>query len=301
MKGIILAGGAGTRLAPLTIAVSKQLLPVYNKPMIYYPLSTLMASGIRDILIITTPDSQHLFRQLLGDGSHVGCSFSYAIQDRPRGLADAFRVGKAFIGDDSVALILGDNIFFGYGLGRMLRTLHNPRGGVIFAYRVRNPEDYGVVVFDREGHVTDIREKPRPAPSPYAVPGLYFYDNTVVDIAAELQPSARGELEITDVNRAYLQQGKLSVRVLGAGVAWLDTGTFDALLKAAHFVEVLESRQGIFVGSIEEVAYRMGYIDAAGLEKAARRYGKSAYGQMLLNLRQNPPLSHPPTDFLPAP
>ncbi len=290
MKGIVLAGGAGTRLAPLTTAVSKQLMPVYNKPMIYYPLSTLMSAGIRDILIITTPDSQALFRRLLLDGSQVGCAFSYAVQEAPRGLADAFRVGRAFIGDDSVALILGDNIFFGYGLGRLLRSIREPDGGVIFAYRVRNPEDYGVVVFDAAGKAVDIIEKPRPAPSPYAVPGLYFYDNTVVDIAASLKPSARGELEITDVNRTYLQHGKLHVKVLGAGVAWLDTGSFDTLMKAAHFVEVLEARQGILVGSIEEVAYRMGYISAEELEKAALRYGKSAYGQMLLNLIQDPPL-----------
>ncbi len=289
MKGIVLAGGAGTRLHPLTISVSKQLMPVYNKPMIYYPLATLMASGIRDILIITTPHDQPLFQRLLGDGSHVGCNFSYAVQDRPRGLADAFIVGREFIGDDSVALILGDNIFFGYGLGRLLRSIRTPDGGIIFAYRVTNPEDYGVVVFDPRGRVIDIIEKPNPAPSPYAVPGLYFYDNEVVDIAASLTPSDRGELEITDVNRAYLAQGKLHVKVLGPGVAWLDTGNFEALLKAAQFVEVLEQRQGLFVGSIEETAYRMGYIDAAQLEKLALKHIKSAYGKQLLGILKSPP------------
>ncbi len=290
MKGIVLAGGTGTRLHPLTISVSKQLMPVYNKPMIYYPLSTLMAAGIRDILIITTPQDQPLFQRLLGNGNHVGCSFTYAVQSLPRGLADAFIIGRNFIGTDEVALILGDNIFFGYGLSRLLQSIRNIEGGIIFAYQVSNPEDYGVVVFDSNGKALDIIEKPHPPPSPYAVPGLYFYDNTVIDIATSLQPSSRGELEITDVNRAYLQKGQLHVRILGPGVAWLDTGNSEALLKSAQFVEVLETRQGLFVGSIEETAYRMGFIDAAQLEQLAHRYLHSAYGQQLLSILKKPPL-----------
>lgn len=284
MKGIILAGGLGTRLYPLTLAVSKQLMPVYDKPMIYYPLSTLLAAGIRDILLISTPADLPHFQKLLGDGSEIGCNFSYVPQYEPNGLAQAFVLGESFIGPDPASLILGDNIFYGAGLNEQLRESVNPQGGVVFAYRVADPERYGVVEFDHNFHAISIEEKPQKPKSHYAVPGLYFYDNDVVEIAKNLQPSARGEYEITDVNRYYLEQGRLKVQVLGRGVAWLDTGTHKSLMQAGQFIEVIEDRQGLKIGCIEEIAYEMGFIDAEQLERLGHKYLKSGYGEYLLNL-----------------
>lgn len=284
MKGIILAGGSGTRLHPLTLAVSKQLMPIYDKPMIYHPLSTLMLAGIRDILIITTPHDASGFQKLLGDGSQLGCNFQYTVQPSPDGLAQAFILGEDFIGDDSVALVLGDNIFYGSNMGRLLQKSANPDGGIVFAYWVRDPERYGVVAFDENQKAISIEEKPEKPKSNYAVPGLYFYDNSVVEIAKNLKPSPRGELEITDVNKIYLQRGKLSVGILDRGTAWLDTGTFNSLMQAGQFVQVIEERQGLKIGCIEEIAYIMGYIDAEQLGKLAQPLLKSGYGQYLVNL-----------------
>lgn len=284
MKGIILAGGSGTRLHPLTLAVSKQLMPVYDKPMIYYPLSTLMYAGIREILIISTPEDLPLFEKLLGDGSKFGCSFHYAVQKEPNGLAEAFIIGKEFIGKEKVALILGDNIFYGSGLKELLQANNDPDGGIIYAYHVHDPERYGVVDFDKDGKVLSIEEKPQHPKSNYAVPGIYFYDNEVVQIAQGIQPSKRGELEITDVNNAYLKKGKLSVSKLDKGTAWLDTGTFASLMQAAQFVEVIEERQGLKIGAIEEAAYEMGYISKEQLHTLAGPLLKSGYGKHLLSL-----------------
>lgn len=284
MKGIILAGGSGTRLHPLTLAVSKQLMPVYDKPMIYYPLSILMMSGIREVLIISTPHDMPLFQKLLGDGQQLGCSFEYAIQEKPEGLAQAFTIGSDFIGQDKVALILGDNIFYGSELDKQLQNNNNPDGGIVYAYHVHDPQRYGVVEFDKNQKVISIEEKPQEPKSNYAIPGLYFYDNQVIEIARNLRPSARGEYEITDVNKKYLEMGKLQVSVLSRGTAWLDTGTFDSLMQAGTFVQVIEHRQGQKIGCIEEVAYRMKFIDAAQLEKLARQQLKSGYGEYLLNL-----------------
>ena len=284
MKGIILAGGSGTRLHPLTLAVSKQLMPVYDKPMIYYPLSTLMQAGIREILIITTPHDAPSFKKLLGDGSRLGCAFSYAIQENPEGLAQAFILGEKFIGDESVALILGDNIFYGSSMERVLQDSKDTSGGVVFAYRVSDPERYGVVEFDENMKALSIEEKPAEPKSDYAVPGLYFYDNRVVEIAKNLEPSPRGELEITDVNKKYLEWGELEVGVLDRGTAWLDTGTFASLQQAGQFVEVIEERQGLKVGCIEEIAYEQGFIDAAQLKQIAEPLVKSGYGKYLLKL-----------------
>jgi glucose-1-phosphate thymidylyltransferase len=284
MKGIILAGGSGTRLHPLTHSVSKQLMPVYDKPMIYYPLSTLMQAGIREVLIITTPHDAPFFQTLLGDGSQLGCIFSFAIQREPNGLAQAFVIGKDFIGSDSVALVLGDNIFYGTQMPELLRESINPQGGIVFAYPVSDPERYGVVDFDAQGKVLSIEEKPTNPKSKYAVPGLYFYDNQVVEIAANLKPSARGEYEITDVNREYLRRGALHVGVLDRGTAWLDTGTFDSLMEAAQFVQIMERRQGLKVGCIEEVAYHMGFIQAEQLKALAAPLLKSGYGAYLQSL-----------------
>ncbi len=284
MKGIILAGGSGTRLHPLTLAVSKQLMPIYDKPMIYYPLSTLMWSGINEILIISTPHDLPLFRQLLGDGKSLGCRFEYAVQENPNGLAEAFIIGKEFIGNDKVALVLGDNIFYGTGLSDLLLANNNPDGGIIYAYHVQDPERYGVVDFDKDGKVISIEEKPEHPKSNFAVPGIYFYDNDVVDIAANIKPSHRGELEITDVNKEYLKRGKLKVSILDRGTAWLDTGTFQSLMQAGQFVQVIEERQGLKIGAIEEAAYRMGYIDSKQLEKLAQPLLKSGYGTHLLSL-----------------
>ena len=284
MKGIILAGGSGTRLYPITQGISKQIMPVYDKPMIYYPLSTLMMAGISEILIITTPVDQEQFRRLLGDGSQFGCRFSYAAQEHPRGLADAFVIGAEHIGGDAVAMILGDNIFYGYGLGTQLKELDHPDGGAVFAYHVADPERYGVVEFDGERNAVSIEEKPARPKSNYAVVGLYFYDNDVVEIARGIAPSARGEIEITDVNREYLRRGKLRVGVLDRGTAWLDTGTFDSLMQAAEFVRVIEERQGLRIGSPEEIAWREGFIDDAQLRALAEPLVKSGYGEYLIRL-----------------
>jgi glucose-1-phosphate thymidylyltransferase len=284
MKGIILAGGLGTRLYPLTLAVSKQLMPVYDKPMIYYPLSTLMLAGIREVLIISTPQDLPKFRQLFGDGAELGMAFSYVEQHVPNGLAQAFVLGADFIGSDPVSLILGDNIFYGAGLGDMVRSCANPIGGIIFAYQVADPERYGVVEFDRNFKALSIEEKPSNPKSHYAVPGLYFYDNQVVDIARNLQPSPRGEYEITDVNRHYLAEGRLEVRVMGRGYAWLDTGTHESLMQAGQFVQAIEDRQGLKIGCIEEAAWEMGFINDQGLERLAHKYLKSGYGEYLLRL-----------------
>ena len=284
MKGIILAGGSGTRLHPLTLSVSKQLMPIYDKPMIYYPLSTLMYAGINEILIISTPKDLPLFKDLLGDGEKFGCKFEFAVQDAPNGLAEAFIIGADFIGDDKVALILGDNIFYGTGLAKLLQANNDPEGGIIYAYRVHDPERYGVVDFDENGHAISIEEKPEQPKSNYAVPGIYFYDNSVVEIAKNIEPSHRGELEITDVNKVYLKQGNLNVSILDRGTAWLDTGTFQSLLQASQFVEVLEERQGLKIGSIEAAAFEMGYISAEQFEALAQPLMKSGYGRNLLGL-----------------
>lgn len=286
MKGIILAGGSGTRLHPLTLAVSKQLMPIYDKPMIYYPLSTLMWAGINEILIISTPHDLPLFRQLLGDGKKFGCRFEYAVQENPNGLAEAFIIGKEFIGNDKAALILGDNIFYGTGLAELLQANNNPEGGIIYAYHVHDPERYGVVDFDKEGNVLSIEEKPEKPKSNYAVPGIYFYDNSIIEVAANIKPSHRGELEITDVNKEYLKRGNLKVSILDRGTAWLDTGTFQSLMQAGQFVQVIEERQGLKIGAIEEAAYKMGFIDAEQLKELASPLLKSGYGLHLMSLLQ---------------
>jgi glucose-1-phosphate thymidylyltransferase len=284
MKGIILAGGSGTRLHPLTIAVSKQLMPIYNKPMIYYPLATLMWAGIKEILIISTPHDLPLFQTLLGDGKKYGCRFEYEVQEHPNGLAEAFIIGKEFIGKDKVALVLGDNIFYGTGLADLLQANNNPDGGIIYAYHVNDPERYGVVDFDKQGNVLSIEEKPAAPKSNYAVPGIYFYDNDVVEIASNVKPSHRGEIEITDVNKEYLRRGKLKVSILDRGTAWFDTGTFNSLMQAAQFVQVIEERQGLKIGSIEEAAFRMGFIDKTQLKALAEPLLKSGYGAQLMDI-----------------
>lgn len=283
----MLAGGSGTRLYPLTLAVSKQLMPVFDKPMIYYPLATLMSAGIREILIITTPADAPLFKKLLGDGSQLGCEFQYAVQEEPRGIAEAFRIGETFIGKDKVALILGDNIFYGSGLAAQLQENNNPDGGIIYAYHVHNPGRYGVVNLDKRGGVISIEEKPKKPSSNYAIPGIYFYDQQVVEYAKRIEPSSRGELEITDINKAYLADGKLKVSILDRGTAWLDTGTFTSLMQAAQFVQVIEERQGLKIGAIEEVAYQMGYIGKDKLRKLAEPLRKSGYGEYLLRLLES--------------
>jgi len=287
MKGIILAGGSGTRLHPLTLAMSKQMMPVYDKPMIYYPLSVLMMAGINEILIISTPHDLPHFERLLGNGHTLGCKFSYAMQEIPNGLAQAFVIGEKFIGKEKVALILGDNIFYGVGLGGSLKRINNPDGGVVFAYHVSDPERYGVVEFDKKDKVISIEEKPKQPKSNYAVPGLYFYDNDVVSIAKNLKPSPRGEYEITDVNKEYLKRGKLKVSIMDRGTAWLDTGTFQSLMQAGQFVQVIEERQGLKIGCIEEIAFHMGYIDKDQLIKIALPLTKSGYGNYLLDLAKN--------------
>ena len=284
MKGIILAGGSGTRLHPLTLAVSKQLMPIYDKPMIYYPLSTLMTSGIREILIITTPADASLFKKLLGDGTQFGCDFQFAVQERPNGLAEAFILGESFIGRDKVALILGDNIFYGSGLSQLLQSNNDPDGGIIYGYHVQDPHRYGVVEFDKSGKAISIEEKPTSPKSNFAVPGIYFYDNEVIEIARNIKPSERGELEITDVNRVYLNKGKLQVSILDKGTAWLDTGTFASLMQASQFVEVIEERQGLKIGSPEEAAYTMGYISKEQFKALVEPFMKSGYGKNLLGL-----------------
>ncbi len=284
MKGIILAGGSGTRLHPLTLSVSKQLMPIYDKPMIYYPLSTLMYAGINEVLIISTPKDLPLFQELLGDGKKYGCRFEYAVQEHPNGLAEAFIIGEDFIGKDKVALILGDNIFYGTGLAKLLQSNNNPEGGIIYAYRVNDPERYGVVEFNNDGHVISIEEKPENPKSNYAVPGIYFYDNSVVSIAKNIKPSHRGELEITDINREYLKQDKLNVSILDRGTAWLDTGTFQSLMQASQFVEVIEERQGLKIGAIEGAAFEMGYISEEQFKVLAEPLLKSGYGKNLLGL-----------------
>jgi len=287
MKGIILAGGSGTRLHPLTLSVSKQLMPIYDKPMIYYPLSTLMYAGIREVLIISTPKDLPLFKELLGDGKKLGCKFEYAIQESPNGLAEAFIIGEDFIGNDKVALILGDNIFYGTGLAKLLQANNDPDGGIIYAYRVNDPERYGVVEFNSEGQAISIEEKPKQPKSNYAVPGIYFYDNLVVEIAKNIKPSNRGELEITDVNQEYLKRGKLNVSILDRGTAWLDTGTFQSLMQASQFVEVIEERQGLKIGAIEAAAFEMGYINKVQFKNLAEPLLKSGYGKNLLGLLNN--------------
>ena len=287
MKGIILAGGLGTRLYPLTLAMSKQMMPVYDKPMIYYPLSTMMSAGIREILLISTPADLPNFKNLLKDGSEIGCSFTHIEQHNPNGLAQAFVLGRDFVGNDNVSLILGDNIFYGHGLKELLQSSTQPDGGIVFAYQVADPERYGVVDFDKDFKALSIEEKPAQPKSNYAVPGIYFYDNTVLDIARELKPSARGEYEITDVNKTYLELGKLKVGVLSRGIAWLDTGTHLSLLQAGQFIQVIEERQGLKIGCIEEVAHEMGFISDAQLEALGHKYIKSGYGEYLLNLLRN--------------
>lgn len=284
MKGIVLAGGSGTRLHPLTLSVSKQLMPVYDKPMIYYPISTLISAGIKEILIISTPNDLPLFKRLLGDGSQIGCKFEYAVQKQPNGLAEAFIIGESFIGSDKVALILGDNIFYGSGLSELLKANSDPDGGIIYAYHVHDPERYGVVEFDEKGKAVSIEEKPKKPKSNYAVPGIYFYDNSVLEIAKNIQPSKRGELEITDVNRTYLKEGKLKVSILDQGTAWLDTGTFHSLMQASQFVQVIEERQGLKIGSIEEAAFRNHFITKNQLDELVKPLLKSGYGKNLLDL-----------------
>lgn len=284
MKGIVLAGGTGTRLFPITLAVSKQLMPVYDKPMIYYPLSTLMSAGIREILIITQPSDTEKFKELLGDGSQLGCSFQYAVQPQPKGIAEAFIIGADFMAGDSVALILGDNIFYGTGLSEMLKQCTDPQGGIIFGYHVQDPERYGVVTFDKHGTALSIEEKPLKPASNYAIPGIYFFDNTVVAKAKAMSPGSRGELEITDINKAYLSEGRLQVSILDRGTAWLDTGTFSSLMQAAQFVKVIEERQGLKIGAIEEVAYLEGYIGRKELHRLAEPLMKSGYGKYLMDL-----------------